>query len=389
MASHAELWSRLRAALAEEVPAAVALRHLLHAHPDLSGREEPTAARVAAALGAPEAPPVAGTGRLIRIGPPAGPAVAVRAELDALPILERTDAPFAARTGSMHACGHDVHLAALVALGRAARRVPLPAALLAVLQPREETNPSGARDLVDSGAFAPHHVISFVAAHVQPVVPAGAVTTGAGAVNAANDEFEIVVTGRGGHGAYPHLTDDPVPALAEIVTALQHLVSRRVDPLHAAVLTVGVLSAGQAFNIVPDTARAVGMLRSMSEADRESLRDGVRLVAERVAAAHGCTAQVTITPGEPVLVNDGRLAAATEAWLTRAGVPVAEPPRSCGSDDFSFFRQVAPTLMMFVGPAGDRSAGLHSARFLPPDGAVGAVAGAMLAGYLGGLDTVG
>jgi amidohydrolase len=131
------------------------------------------------------------------------------------------------------------------------------------------------------------------------------------------------------------------------------------------------------------------MLRSMGEGDREALRTGVRRVAEQVALAHGCTARVTITPGEPVLVNDERLAAATEAWLTRAGTPIADPPRSCGSDDFSFYRQVAPTLMMFVGPPGGPPAGLHSARFLPPDDAVGAVAGAMLAGYLGAVDAAG
>ena len=219
-------------------------------------------------------------------------------------------------------------------------------------------------------------------------MPAGVVTTGAGAVNAAADEFEIVVTGHGGHGAYPHLTDDPVPALAEIVTGLQQLVSRRIDPRHAAVVTVGVLEAGRAPNVVPDTARAVGTLRSMSEADRDLLRTGVRRVAEQTAAAFGCTARVTIREGEPVLVNDARLAAATDAWLDRADVPVAEPPRSCGSDDFSFYRQVAPGLMMFLGTDTPPGSLLHAADFLPPDETVGAVATAMLAGYLGAVDVI-
>src|SRR3954452_16764625 len=143
MASTAELWTRLRKALGAELPDAVSLRHELHAAPDLSGYEEPTAARVATALGAPDAPAVAGTARLIRIGPATGASVAIRAELDALPVAERTGAPFAARNGHMHACGRAVHLAALVALGRAARRTELPVALLAILQPRKETNPSG------------------------------------------------------------------------------------------------------------------------------------------------------------------------------------------------------------------------------------------------------
>jgi amidohydrolase len=386
MASTAELRDKLRAALAGELPAAVALRRELHARPDLSGYEQPTATRVAAALGAPDARPAAGTGRLIRIGPSTGPAIAIRAELDGLPVVERTGVPFAARNGAMHACGHDVHLAALTALARAARQVELPVALLAILQPREETNPSGARDLVDSGVLLPHRVGAFIGVHVQPVVEAGAVSTGAGVVNAAADEFEVVVTGRGGHGAYPHLTDDPVPAIAEIVTSLQQLVSRKIDPRHAAVVTIGMLRAGEAPNVIPDTARAAGTLRSTDPADRESLRVGVRQVSERVAAAFNCTARVEIRAGEPILVNDGPLATATDVWLAAAGVPVVEPPRSCGSDDFSFFRTAAPTLMMFLGTHETAGTLLHSADFLPPDGTVGAVAEAMLAGYLGGLD---
>jgi amidohydrolase len=282
-----------------------------------------------------------------------------------------------------------VHLAALTALGRAARRVELPVALLAILQPREETNPSGARDLVDSGALTPHHVGAFVAVHVQPLVPTGTVTTGTGVVNAASDEFEVLVTGRGGHGAYPHLTDDPIPAMAQIITSLQQLVSRRVNPGHPAVVTVGMLRAGRAPNVIPDTARAVGTLRSMDMDDRQTLRAGVKRVAEQVAAAFNCTARVSIRPGEPVLVNDDRLATATDGWLARAGVPRAEPPRSCGSDDFSFYRQVAATLMMFLGPPGGTGALLHSAEFLPPDETVGTVGTAMLAGFLGALDTLG
>ena len=141
----------LRAALDREIPGAVRLRRELHANAELSGAEHRTAATVAAALGAADAPAVAGTGRIVRIGPPDGPCVAVRAELDALPVREQTGVPWACTTGAMHACGHDVHLAALAALGRAARGVAradgLPAALLAVLQPREEGYPSGARDL--------------------------------------------------------------------------------------------------------------------------------------------------------------------------------------------------------------------------------------------------
>ena len=145
------LASVLTPQLNAELPAAVLLRHELHRNPEVSGSESRTAAAAAAAIGSPDAPEVAGTGRLIRIGPPAGPAICIRAELDALPAPEQTGAAFASVNGAMHACGHDVHLAALIALARAARAAPLPVALLAILQPREEAGPSGALDIASVG----------------------------------------------------------------------------------------------------------------------------------------------------------------------------------------------------------------------------------------------
>jgi amidohydrolase len=380
-------WSALRAGLADalelELPAATRLRHELHAAPDLSGSEEPTAARVAAAMEAPGAPAVAGAGRVIRLGPPTGPAVALRAELDALPIHERTGAPFAAGNGAMHACGHDVHLAALTALVRAARRVELPVAMLAILQPSEETNPSGANLLVESRALDAHTIEAFAAVHVQPTVAPGAVTVGSGPVNAASDEFELIVKGRGGHGAYPHRAADPVPVLAQIVLGYQQLVSRGVDPMHPGVVTVGMLEAGSAPNVIPDVARARGTIRSMHPGDRAELRSGVVSVAGRIAAAFGCEAEVHLDPGEPVLVNDPHLAAAVEPELELAGFTLADPPRSCGSDDFSYYRAIAPILMLFLGPEVVLGSSLHSPAFLPPDQTVGQVARALLASYLG------
>ena len=207
----ARLAEALRAALARELDDAVRLRHDLHAHPELSGSEHRTAATVAAAIGAADAPPAGGTGRIIRIGPQSGPCVAIRAELDALPVAERTGVPWASRTGAMHACGHDVHLAALAAVARAARGVRLPAGLLAVLQPREEASPLGAPDIVASDAFAAQQPYAVVGAHLQHQLPPGTVAAAAGTVNAAADEFEIRVDGTGGHAGYPQLAADPVP----------------------------------------------------------------------------------------------------------------------------------------------------------------------------------
>jgi amidohydrolase len=377
----------LRAALDREISGAIALRHELHAGAELSGAEHRTAARVAAELGAADAPAVAGTGRIVRIGPPAGPCVAIRAELDALPVREQTGVPWACATGAMHACGHDVHLAALAALGRAARRVAsttaLPAALLAVLQPREEGYPSGARDVAASAEFAAQRPSAVVGAHLQHQVPPGTVAAAAGTVNASTDGFEIRVEGTGGHAGYPHEALDPVPVLCQVVLALQQIVSRRIDPTHAAAVSVGALAAGQAANVIPSSAAARGSLRALDPADRPVLRQALREIVQHTCRAHGCQGIVTIEEGEPALVNSEPLTVASWPLLREAGFAVDDSFRSCGADDFSYYTARAPSLMLFVGAGG--SVSLHHPRFLPPDVAVGQVARVMLAGYLAAL----
>ncbi len=382
--------SELDRLVADELPAAVELRHRLHADPRLSGQEDDTAVAVLAALGldpGARAQRVAGTGRLLRIGPPTGPAVALRAELDGLPITEATCLPYAARNGAMHACGHDIHLSALVAVARAlrryARRRPLPCALLLVLQPREESAPSGAGDVLADPAFVGHDVRAVIGAHVQPALPRGTVSAAPGAVNAACDELVVTVRGQGGHAAYPHRADDPVLALAQTVVSLHHLVSRRVDPLAAAVLTIGRLAAGSAANVIPPVARAHGTLRVLDAADRHPLRDAVRQVVRHAAAAYGCVGEVEIIDGEPVLRNDPALVAALSPMLAALGLTHDTGFRSCGSDDFARYATAAPTVMMFVGAHGGEpdAPGLHDARFVPPDDMVGELARAFLAGF--------
>lgn len=376
-------------ALAAELPAAVALRHLVHADPEPSAAEVRTAERVVGAIDA-ESVEVAATGRLIRIGPAGGPCVAVRTELDALPVAERTGSPHAATNGFMHACGHDVHMAALTALVRAAKGLELPLALLAILQPREERPPSGANDILAEKVLEPHDVRAVIGAHVQPLLERGTVAATTGAVNAAADHFEIVVTGRGGHGGYPHLALDPVVAMAHVVTAAQQVVSRRIDPLHAAVLTIGSLHAGSAGNVIPDEARARGTLRVLDERDREPARRDLVSIIEQVAGAHGCVGEVRLHEGEPALVNDPVLTVQTHEWLDRFGFEISPPLRSCGADDFAYYGAVAPSLMMFVGveQADGARAMLHEPTFLPSDAAVGDVAHALLAGYLAAVDLV-
>jgi amidohydrolase len=373
-------------ALAAELPDAVRLRRELHEKPDVSGDEERTAVRVASAVdagGLVSEERVALTGRLLRVGPASGPSVLVRAELDALPMVERTGAGFAATNGAMHACGHDVHLAALVALARSAQRVAVPLAVLAVLQPREETVPSGAPDVVSSGLLAAHDVRAAVAAHLQPQVASGRVAADGGPVNAAIDEFDVVVTGRGGHGAYPHLALDPVPALCRAVPALQEAVRRTVDPMHPAVLTVSRLSAAEAPNVIPERATATGTLRTLHRADAEALHRAMGETVAGIAAAHGCTGEVVVRRGDPALVNDHGLATSARQWLRSLGAEPAAPFASCGSDDFAWYGEMAPSLMMFVGTGDADGAGtLHDPRFLPTEARVGEVARALLAGYL-------
>ncbi|HCA85799.1 MAG TPA: amidohydrolase [Streptomyces sp.] len=368
--------------LERALPAAVDLRRRLHARPCPSGEETETRDTVLAALPARrEVTPAAGTGAVVRVGG-AGPAVGVRGEMDALAVTERTGVPWASeRPGVMHACGHDVHLAAVTALAHAVDRVGGPAPMLVILQPREETYPSGARDMAEDGVLRREQCRAVIGAHVQPLLPAGTVACTPGAVNASSDEFTITVRGEGGHAAYPHRTRDPVVALAHVVVSLQSVVSRGTDPMSPLVLSVTTLAAGTAANVVPGVATARGTLRAMHTGDRERVQSRMTETADLVARAQGCEAEVEFVRGEPVLDNDAGLSAATAPLLDEFGFKVSQDLRSAGSDDFSYFSERMPSLMQFVGTHGGTEQ-LHSPTFLPSDERVGDVARALLAGYL-------
>ncbi len=377
-------------ALPEHLPAARALRERLHADPHVSGEEEPAAIALTEALGIPMEP-VAQTGRVGRLGP-AGPSVLLRAELDALPVREATGAAYAATNGRMHACGHDVHQAALVAVVRAAAGLSLPVGLVPLLQPREETYPSGARDTVASGVLDRLQVAAAIGAHVHPTVPVGTVATGAGVVNAAADEVEIVVSGHGGHGAYPHHAADPVAAISHIVLSLPELLRRTGNPMRPSTLSVGHLQAGDhSANVLPDQALLRATLRTTHRDDRAALQQQIRHVAQKQAEAFGLEAHVEITHGEPVLYNDPELVERMDAWLDRSGMSPTEPMRSLGADDFSYFAEIVPSVMSFVGvTVAGRSTPppLHHPEFLPTAEAVDDVAIALVSGYLAAAELV-
>lgn len=392
----ADLLAKLTAGVDEVLPQALLLRRDLHRHPDLGGAEQPTADRVQRAMPGIAPVRVADTGFLVRTGPDAGPAVALRAELDALPVVEQTGVDWAATNGAMHACGHDVHLAAAWAVHQAAGRLDLPTGLVTVFQPREEVQPSGGEDVVASGILAEQDVRAMIGVHVQPRVPAGVVSTGNGGVNAAADEFDIIVHGQPGHGAYPHITIDPIPVLAAIILGLQELIGRTIDPIRPALITVGEVRAGATHNIIPASGSLHGIIRTMHDDDQQHLHAAIKRLADHTARARGARAEVRIVTGDPVLANDARLVQLVDPLLVDTGMLLAhEPFRSLGADDFAHYAKLAPSLMAFVGtgpgtaPDSRYEVGLHHPRYLPGDDAVRRSALAFAAGYLGGAHLAG
>jgi amidohydrolase len=377
-----DLASRWRSAVHALVPEAVELRHALHEAPLLGGHETPTAQAVVDWMGLGDGTVVAGTGRIVRLDSGTGPAIALRSELDGLPLEEETGVPWASTNGAMHACGHDVHLAGLAAVVRAAASIELPRPLVAVLQPREEGVDSGAKDVIAEGGL--EGVEAVIAAHVQPRVATGVIAVTPGPVNAAMDTFRVDVRGRGGHSGYPHTVDDSVLAVSAVVVALQQIGARRIDPTTGVACMVNQVRAGTADNVVPSRAWCSGTVRTMTPADRETAHRAIEEIATAVAAGHGCRAEVSIGLGEPVLTNDVGLAVWTGGILSELGHTVDSTFRSFGSDDFAAYCEHVRGLMVFVGTGADRG-GLHDASYLPDDAYVVTVADALIAGYCAAL----
>ena len=386
--SRGELSRRLVERTLAQLPEAQLFRRELHANPCLSGEESAAAEWIAERM--PVAMhTVATTGRIGRIGPGTGPTIAIRAELDALPMTEATGSEFASVNGAMHACGHDVHQAALIAVARAAAECELPYALVPFLQPREEAYPSGASDIVSSGAFERQSVAAVLAAHVHPRIPVGAVATGTGPTNAAADEVRIVVRGQGGHGAYPHEAGNPITVLARIAAGCEEVLSRNVSPMHPVAFSIGRFQGGDAANVIPEIAVLEGTLRTMHREDRERVHRALERFAIGQAESFGAQAEVVFTRGEPVLENDAAFVARLDERLTALGFAVSPPMRSCGADDFSFISERYPGVMAFVGvdtEGVEPQPSLHHPRFLPDEDAVRRVALTLIAGYLGACD---
>jgi amidohydrolase len=273
-------------------------------------------------------------------------------------------------------------MAALVAVLQAIAATGPVLPVLGILQPREETVPSGAPDLLASPAMAPTSVSHVIGAHVQPRLASGTFSATGGPINAAVDDFSIRIKATGGHAGYPHTTGDPIVAAASIITSLQGLVARGIDPTHPAVITVGSLNAGRSPNVIPSEASLTGTIRSFDSDDRAQLCARLTHLAESLSLAYGCSADVDMTTGEPILVNDQALAKEASEWIAQSTkLGEAEPLRTCGADDFAFYCEALPSLMVFVGVGEPDGPGLHHESFAPSDEAVDAVSAILLASY--------
>jgi amidohydrolase len=337
-------------------PQLIQIRHDLHRHPELSGDERNTAALVAShllGLGLDVQTEVGGHGVVAVVrGARPGPTVALRADMDALPIQEEGSPEYRSeRGGIMHACGHDGHTTMLLGAAEALTlaREQMAGDVRLIFQPSEETG-AGASGMCAAGVM--DGVSSIFALHAWPPLPVGQIGIRLGAMTASADTFEIVVQGRGAHAAYPHLSVDPITAAAQIVIALQTIASREIDPVQPVVVTVAQFHAGSAPNVIPDTAHLTGTIRTHSKEVRASMPDRVRRIAEGVCAAMGATCHVAFRDGTPPVVNDPQAAALASAaavgWLGPDNV-ITLPNASMGAEDFAHYLNHAPGALLRLG----------------------------------------
>jgi hippurate hydrolase len=294
-----------------------------------------------------------------------GPTVGLRADMDALPIREETGLPFASETdGKMHACGHDGHTSMLVGAAHALSgvRERVNGTVKFFFQPAEEGG-GGGKVMVEEGVA--DDVASIFALHLWPGLPFGKAATKAGPIMAAADAFEMTVRGAGGHGAMPHLAADAITMAAQIVTALQTVVSREVDPVEPAVLTVGEIGAGTAFNIIPETARLGGTVRTLNEDLRRKMPERIAHLARSVAQGMRGDAEIDYEFSYPVTMNDegvARHALGVIGDLFGEKNALELPNPSMGAEDFAFFLQKIPGAFIWLG-VGEDVSGLHTPTF--------------------------
>lgn len=349
-------------------------RRHLHANPELSFQEAQTADYIAGQLASlgplkiSRPTPNSVVAELQGTAP--GPCYALRADIDALPIQEESDEPFCStRPGVMHACGHDAHSAML--LGAASVLCQLQAQLQGsvrfIFQHAEEVPPGGAQQLVDLGVL--DGVKMIFGLHVMPNFPTGEVGMKQGVFSGSSDNFDIVLQGKGGHGSMPHLCIDPVPIGAEIVSALQQIVARKLDPLNAPVLTVATFQAGDSYNVIPDSARLAGTLRTHNQEVRERVPLLVEQTVAGISQAHGASYKVDWTRGYTIGNNHPDACAIAREVVAEAVGPKALRELTSamfGSEDFSSYQEKVPGCFLFIGSGNEAigaTYGVHNPRF--------------------------
>ena len=357
----------------------VAIRRDLHAHPELGFEEVRTAAVVARELQALGIETHVGIGRTgvvgVLRGRPAGTTlstrtIGLRADMDALPIVEKNAfAHASAHPHRMHACGHDGHTTMLLGAARhlAATR-DFDGTVHLIFQPGEEGY-AGAREMIEDGLFERFPCDAVYAMHNWPSLPAGTIGIADGPMMAAADRFEIVITGRGGHGAHPYLAVDPVVVAGHLITAVQSIVARNVSPVDSAVVTISAMQAGDmdAFSVIPGEVRLIGTARSFKASVQDLLAQRLGMLCESIAAGFGATATCTYTRLYPATINslaEARFAGDVAASLVGDDHVIRDLPPSMGAEDFSFMLQKRPGAYLRLGQGGaERGAFLHNTRY--------------------------
>lgn len=364
----------IRAAVKVVLPKIVAIRHQIHSHPEMGLKEFETAKLAAAALrefGCDEVTEgVGGTGvvALIRGNrPDNGCTILLRADMDALPLVEKTGCEWASETtGVMHACGHDGHTAWALATAYAlAKTRDFAGTAMIVIQPGEE-GWAGAKKMIDDGLFTRWNVAEVYAGHCAPEMPVGDYGFTQGAMMAVADLFHIDVVGVGGHGARPHHCIDPIVAAAQVVLALQTVVSRSIDPLHPAVVTVGGIKGGSedGVSVIPESVRISGTVRCLDKADQDKIEARLQAICDGMSVTTGAQVKLTYKRLYPVLVNaePQRQAAAAVFKELASGTVHMDFPASMGAEDFAFMTGVKPGAFVKVGTAD----ALHTAKVHNP-----------------------
>lgn len=349
----------------------ITTRRGLHRHPELSFQESGTADRVAEALRTLGVEPRTGVGGNGVVGLVHGEApgnadacVALRADMDALPINEATGLPFASENpGVMHACGHDVHMSALLGAAHVlvGARKHLCGSVKLIFQPAEERAPGGAREMIADGVLSSPHVQTVLGEHVNAELPAGTVGFKGGLFMASADEIYITVNGKGGHAAKPHLGVDPVAITADLLVTLQQVVSRRADPTVPTVLTFGKVTADGAANVIPDAVQIAGTLRTVDEAWRARALELITTTSKELCATLSGSAEVRIVHGYPPLYNDETVTARARSYAVEylGGDHVVDLPPAMWAEDFALFAAERPGCFYNLGVGNPEIGAVH------------------------------